>query len=51
MKVHGVPGIDDAGLTDEKKLVVSDRFLSVLRGFTLDHCVVRRKPFQSKKQW
>jgi hypothetical protein len=47
MKVHGVAGLDDAGLTKDQRLVVSDRFLSVLRECVLEHCVVRRKPFRS----
>lgn len=47
MKVNGVPGADDAGLTARQRLVVSDRFLGVLRGFNMDHCLVRRRPFRS----
>jgi hypothetical protein len=47
MKIHGVPGVDDAGLTKDFRLVVSDRLLEVLRGYKIDHCVVRRKPFSS----
>jgi hypothetical protein len=47
MKVDGVPGVDDAGLTTKTVLVVSDRFLNVLRGLAMDHCLVRRRPFRS----
>jgi hypothetical protein len=46
MKVHGVPGVDDVGVTEDKKqLVVSDRFLNVLGRFNTQHCIIRRKPY------
>lgn len=49
MKVDGVPGVDDTGLSDHCTLVVSDRFLEVLRDFAMSNCVVRRKPFRPKR--
>jgi len=48
LKVHGKAGRDDAGLTEDCSLVVSDRLLQVLREFNIDHCVVRKKPFRAK---
>jgi hypothetical protein len=46
LKVIGVAGADDAGLSSDQRLVVSDRFLNVVRQFKIDHCLIRRKPFQ-----
>jgi len=47
MKVDGIAGVDDVGLTAKNFLVVSDRFLNILRGFAMGHCLVRRRPFRS----
>ncbi len=47
MKVYGVPGVDDTGLTEGASLVVSDRFLNLLRGFVMENCLVRRRPFRT----
>ena len=40
LKVTGTPGSDDLGLTDDARLVVSERALDVLRTGAIDHCDV-----------
>lgn len=46
MQVYGAAGVDDAGFAAKRGLVVSERFLAVLRQFRIDHCLVRRRPFR-----
>ncbi len=42
MKVSGVPGSDDFGLTSDARLVVSDRVLSEMKHLQIDHCEVKK---------
>jgi hypothetical protein len=49
MKVHGTAGVDDAGLTEDRSLVVNERFLDFLKRFKISHCIIRRRPFKLRK--
>lgn len=42
MKIKGVPGIDDLGLTTGARLVVSDRVLREMKLLNFDHCEVKK---------
>ena len=48
-RIRILAGVDDGGLTPkDQRLVVIGRFLSVLRTFAIDHCIIRRRPFPAE---
>ncbi len=44
LKVQGRAGVDDVGLSDDNRLVVSKRVLDLLRAFDLANCDIRERP-------
>jgi hypothetical protein len=40
LKVSGVPGKDDFGISSDQRLTVSERVLRVLESFSIEHCDV-----------
>lgn len=46
LKIQGVAGINDCGLSKDGSLVVSTRMLDLLRQFNINHCVVRKRPYE-----
>jgi hypothetical protein len=46
LRLHGRAAVDDAETTKKGCLVVSDRFLNLLREFNIGNCLIRKRPFR-----